>query len=544
VDDDFLATIEGWCTELARNLALRNPRLTQRELNFAVQRIIGRIIFLRICEDRGIEDYGRLRALTNGERIYPRLCQLFEAADDRYNSGLFHERALPDLGHNIKCGNSLIGPDFYEQQQMALLDDEERYRINVFDWRGKDGFPGVMKAGGFDGVIGNPPYFKVSGRDDPLLFEHLRRCYENASFKIEYYVLFAERAISLVREGGLQSFVVPNSFLAGVYLKPLRELMAARNALLEAVLLKDVLVFKDARLDSVVYVVRKGCPEDSHRIVLRLADASMQSSPAQTLVVTKREWESSPGREFRITAGALPPAIEQCTRAASATLGQIATVHLGLVLESNDLLQTSRSRSAPNPVLHGRDIGRYGAIHPQHWFNFKTDPMIGGTKNPSVYQTGPRIILQAIRNLKLERRIVATMVQAGTFTDGTLHNIIVRSPGYSPLYILGVLNSNLLNAFYAASFPEHRIKGRYLESLPIPKIDFADRSEKLRHDRLVALVDQMLASHRQRAEVRTPAEQTALDRQIAATDAQIDRLVYALYGLTEDEIRIVEGTAR
>src|SRR5438445_9944065 len=90
VDEAFLKTIEGWRADLARNLALRNPKLTQRELNFAVQRIIDRIIFLRICEGRGIEDYGRLQALSNGDRIYPRLAQQFEQADDRYNSGLFH----------------------------------------------------------------------------------------------------------------------------------------------------------------------------------------------------------------------------------------------------------------------------------------------------------------------------------------------------------------------------------------------------------------------------------------------------------------------
>src|SRR5207247_3059727 len=96
VDDEFLKTIEGWRANLARNLALRNPRLTQRELNFAVQRIIDRIIFLRICEGRGIEDYGRLQALTNGDRIYPRLAEIFEQADDRYNSGLFHFKAEKD----------------------------------------------------------------------------------------------------------------------------------------------------------------------------------------------------------------------------------------------------------------------------------------------------------------------------------------------------------------------------------------------------------------------------------------------------------------
>src|SRR5438128_3950424 len=77
-DDEFLKTIEGWRTELARNLALRNAKLTQRELNFAVQRIIDRIIFLRICEGRGIEDYGRLQALTDREPTYQRLREIFE----------------------------------------------------------------------------------------------------------------------------------------------------------------------------------------------------------------------------------------------------------------------------------------------------------------------------------------------------------------------------------------------------------------------------------------------------------------------------------
>jgi hypothetical protein len=92
VDTAFLQEIERWRDLLARNIALRNPNLTQRELNFAVQRTIDRIIFLRICEDRGIEFYGKLMALQNGTRIYQRLFQLFRQADDRYNSGFFHFR--------------------------------------------------------------------------------------------------------------------------------------------------------------------------------------------------------------------------------------------------------------------------------------------------------------------------------------------------------------------------------------------------------------------------------------------------------------------
>ena len=91
VDAAFLREIEGWRDVLARNLALRNY-LNVRQLNFAVQMTIDRIIFLRMAEDRGIEDYGRLLALVNGGDVYGRLRELFREADDRYNSGLFHFR--------------------------------------------------------------------------------------------------------------------------------------------------------------------------------------------------------------------------------------------------------------------------------------------------------------------------------------------------------------------------------------------------------------------------------------------------------------------
>ncbi len=96
VDHAFLAEIERWRDLLAHNIALRNPSLSQRDLNYAVQMTIDRLIFLRICEDRGIEFYGQLQALLNGGDVYPRLCQLFRNADDRYNSGLFHFR--PEKG--------------------------------------------------------------------------------------------------------------------------------------------------------------------------------------------------------------------------------------------------------------------------------------------------------------------------------------------------------------------------------------------------------------------------------------------------------------
>jgi len=90
VDDAFLKEIETWRESLAKNIAIRNSKLSNRELNYSVQKIIDRIIFLRICEDRGIEEYGQLMNLLNGTNVYKRLLQIFTRADEKYNSGLFH----------------------------------------------------------------------------------------------------------------------------------------------------------------------------------------------------------------------------------------------------------------------------------------------------------------------------------------------------------------------------------------------------------------------------------------------------------------------
>jgi len=111
-------------------------------------------------------------------------------------------------------------------------------------------------------------------------------------------------------------------------------------------------------------------------------------------------------------------------------------------------------------------------------------------------------------------------------------------------YLLGVINSRLMSWYFLQrsnvgqrdDFPKIVLK----ETRALPVVP-AHLSDKTAHDRMVKLVEAMLALHQQLAAARTPQEQTALERQIAATDAQIDRLVYDLYGLTEDEIKIVEG---
>ena len=156
---------------------------------------------------------------------------------------LFHERALPDLAGNIKCGNSLIGPDYYNGHQLNLLDEEERYRINVFDWKAE--FPAVFKAGGFDAVIGNPPYVRQESLAD--FKDYFSKHYEAFDGVADLYAYFMEKGMRLLRDGGLLSIIVSSSFLRDLYGEPLRATLKKHAAVLRIVDFGGLPVFANAK---------------------------------------------------------------------------------------------------------------------------------------------------------------------------------------------------------------------------------------------------------------------------------------------------------
>jgi len=461
VDDAFLEEIERWRELLARNIALRNPSIrNERELNYAVQLTIDRIVFLRICEDRGIEPEGQLQDIGNGKQIYTELVALFRRADTQYNSGLFHfadekgqssspdtltpdlqiddkvlkdilrnlyypespyvftylstdilgqvyerflgkvirltaghqakveekpevrkaggvyytptyiveyiventvgklvegktpkqvaklkildpacgsgsfllgayqfllnwhddwytnnepekwasgkdpaiyqamdgdwrlttsekkrillnniygvdidaqavevtklslllkvleeesgqltlgfERVLPDLGENIKCGNSLIGPDYYDERQMPLLPDEEFYRVNAFDWEKE--FSGIFAKGGFDAVIGNPPYLRIQGLQENYgeQINYFLDKYESAVKRFDLYLLFTEKGFELLRKSGQLGFICPHKFVNSDFGSGLRRLLISNTALRKIISFGNNLIFSQA----------------------------------------------------------------------------------------------------------------------------------------------------------------------------------------------------------------------------------------------------------------------------------------------------------
>jgi len=134
--------------------------------------------------------------------------------------------------------------------------------------------------------------------------------------------------------------------------------------------------------------------------------------------------------------------------------------------------------------------------------------------------------------------------ESGAYTNHKVYLI----PGATH-YLLGLLNSSLLRLYIHSVSTDlqgdsFNFSVAFVRRAPIRTIDFSDPADVARHNRMISLVEQMLSLHKQLPQARMPHEQTALQRQIEATDNQIDALVYELYGLTEEEIKIVENATK
>jgi hypothetical protein len=121
-----------------------------------------------------------------------------------------HERILPDLAHNIRCGNSIVATDFYDAEQASLLPELTKYRINAFDW--ETGFRQiVVQEGGFDCIIGNPPYVDIKGMPDEVASYIFER-YDCANNRINLFATFIEKSLKLLKPtDGYFSMIVPTA---------------------------------------------------------------------------------------------------------------------------------------------------------------------------------------------------------------------------------------------------------------------------------------------------------------------------------------------
>ena len=546
VDKEFLCEIESWREMLAKNIALRNNSLTNRQLNYSVQLTIDRILFLRMCEDNGIEPAEQLSNLADNPKIYKRLYQIFQRADDKYNSGLFHftqekgrseppddltpnlrindkplaqiikslcyphspyvfsvlpaevlgnvyeqflgkvirltashqakveekpevkkaggvyytpsyivdyivkntvgklcedktpkqisklkildpacgsgsfligaykylldfhrdfyekepskykkeiyqgkdeqwfltinekkrillnnifgvdidsqavevtklslllkvlenetqetlgqtlklfhERALPDLAGNIKCGNSLIAPDFYQNQQLGLFGDDEKYKINAFDWQTE--FPQIFKQGGFDAVIGNPPYLFIT--EVPTNHRaYFQSKYHGVDYRFDLYGAFIEQAsANLLSHKGLFGFIIPHTLLSNDSFRELRTLLAKRTTIYKIIDIGPG-VFRNANNETMLLFFEAKPSGSSTKVDVICTTPKEFPVPTHRFTAVHNEWVKKTGDPWLVHASTGNMAIIRKIEICKTKLGECCSVNQGLRTGNN-----------------------------------------------------------------------------------------------------------------------------------------------------------------------------------------------------------------
>ncbi|HMD71781.1 MAG TPA: TaqI-like C-terminal specificity domain-containing protein [Bryobacteraceae bacterium] len=452
----------------------------------------------------------------------------------------FGERALPNLAGNIKCGNSLIGPDYFRGR--LSVDAAEMRRVNPLDWRQE--FPGAMEAGGFDCIIGNPPYVQLSMEAfrDEAVNQYLRETYQFSGGRLNTFAFFIERARQLTREAGKFAYIVPNTVLSQEYYEEIRRKLLGGTHI-NSVVAPEGHIFKDAVIENVILVLdkqtspkRQGTTGPGDRVeFLRLHENGLTDG---RISVTQRELAENYKASFIAPANPQVRTIRTKLEGSPYTFGHWLNINQAIALKHDRAACLADHKQSPlhREVLDGRHIGRYFAGESPNYFAFDVGK-IHSCRREDIFLLPEKILFRRVGD-----RLIGCLDTEQKFA---LNTLVVMSPKagcpYSLRFILALFNSSLLNFYYVSFLKSSKrafseIQARQVAQLPFPAIDLSGLAGQAAHDRLVTLADSMMALHGQFAAAKSAAEEAILQRRIGATDAEIDRLVYDLYELTAGEI--------
>jgi len=364
--------------------------------------------------------------------------------------------------------------------------------------------------GGFDVVLGNPPYDIISAKEQNRLYEYVeieKNFYENNEIfhpsigqKINYFRLFISLSLKfLTRKGGFHSFIVPLGILGDKHSQKLREFMLKKFNFvkIEAFPHKDnpdFRVFKEAKLPVCVYVVNKGDiinPKAKFKIRIHPYKCIETSTP--TIAMSSEEIEVFDPQLLRFPTKPLSTEkeieIAIKVRSSGVTLGKFAISKQGEVNVSTHRrfikhFQTTQKNigNEYKEVLRGAYIDRYlihepkqGGYYYIRWKDFLSS--FKGNASKGFDYRSKRIGYQRGAALDNWRRIIATLIPKGAFCADTI-NYIVNPKKFSLYFILAVLNSNLLEWLFRLTSTTNHVNSYEVDLLPLPQIDFTTRDDR------------------------------------------------------------------
>jgi len=501
----------------------------------------------------------------------------------------FHERILPSLENNIKSGNSLIDVDFYDGQ--IDYEPEIEKKVKPFNWQ--RAFPNVFnlkqltpnqdfkkqlekvkkleddakdlidkyiveereqKYGiltGFDIVIGNPPYGALFSEHE---FNYFKNRYQSAVWRGESYLMFIEKAIKLLKEDGLLGFIIPDTILNLSFTQPTREILLRNSKLQELVGLPSN-VFLGAVVDTVILLTeKKEYTNQFHpsnvwvKTFGKKQTIAAIENPQKEFFVKTKQWfeQASFNLQTDNAEKKLLDKIEyrkEKVKDISEIFSGIKTYEVGKgipaqtekVRDQKPYTSSIKISEKWKPFFDGKHIGRYQLFwNKNNWIHY--GKWLAAPRVPENFE-GEKILIRKI----IGKTIIATYSHETSYCNTLLFALKLKSKSYSYKSILAILNSNLISWYFRNkfqisnddTFPQIMI--RDILQFPIPAID------KKNDNDIVKLVETMLQLNKEKQQTTTPDKLDQLNTRIQYTDDKINKLVYTLYGLSEEEVAIVEG---
>lgn len=493
---------------------------------------------------------------------------------------LFHDRILPTLDNNIKSGNSLIDLDYYDQE----LDFGIERKIKPFSWQ--KAFPEVFKRdvpiderlpykkqyqrvkqlqddtdkllsqfikepevkfhkmnGGFDVVIGNPPYVKVS---DKKIFDYFNNKFVHQDYQQDLYLLFLEQYKMLLATGGKLGVIIPNTWLQSIKFRNIRSYLM-NNYYWEKILhIKDK-VF-NAVVDTHVLVFEKNVEIKNTELEIDLLSNKV-IEPFQTINQLNLP---DNGDVINILANEEQKNLFEKIQVLSNSIKEISSVYNGVKpfekgkgkpSQTAEIMQTkpfvAENQPKPKgenwrPLLRGSLMNRYlNNWNNNSWIDY--GEWLAAPRNLKIWEAEEKIIVRQTGD-----RIIATIIERNIIARDNLHIVISNKLDHK--FILGILNSKLTDFYYQQINPERgealaQVKKGHVEQLPIPK-NISDKQQ----NEIIKLVDQLLQFNKDKQNITLPEQVEIIENRISFIEDKINQIIYELYNLSEGEIKLIEQT--
>ena len=481
--------------------------------------------------------------------------KLLDEGFDKGQAMLFLKgHILPDMSENIKCGNSLIGSDYFEGTNLSLFDDEAK-KVNAFDWDVE--FSEVFAKGGFDAVIGNPPYGALFTEEEKY---YLNNNYETAEYQFDSYPLFIQCGMNLLKNKGYWGMIIPNPWLTNLMQKGTRKYVL-QNFRIDQILHFLDKVFNNVTVDTQIVILEK---TDRRRkkvcvkIIGKNSEESIISNQERIILHNQNLWDLNGKEIINIFLDEHEKLLTKKVKKSGLALENYMAINVGIkpyqkgkgkppqtreIVSKRIYDCSSKKNRFYRQYLRGKDIYRY-KTNPIEIRFLKYGKWLAEPRPSADFDSERKIFIRQTGD-----SLIATADYKKLLCLNNMHVLVPKYDSINEKYFLGVINSKMMNWYYHSLNPEigealAEVKKTNVACLPIFYFEFKNKKEKSRHNQMVTYVDTMLELNKKLPKVKTEHEKMVIQRQTDSTDRKIDQLVYKLYDLTEEEIKIVEENGK